>query len=703
MEFKQIRATFTGSESKPVYGLPKKTAEISENPRGSVRALVQMYENRVRENSEESERLSQRNSSVGRLSQDKVSIYEKNVRDSSQEAERISQRNSSVGRLTQDKLQPFLVPPTESNVPTRNRSQTEEQAKGSWLSKLKDSDLETINEKNDKLGSYQNKESVKKYLTKQLENPQDKKLAQKLEIKLEDLMLEQIDEKSELLEKSVREQSPEGNRVEKVKDLVGVKFECNENQVEVEMMKDLVDAKLECNENQVEVEMVKDLVDAKLDWNENQVEVVENEGGARKGHRKRDKRGRSKYRDEVVIEAVGEGKEGLQIVDEQVKEIPEITKNEDFVEVVSKPDKKPSKRRSKRKEKQTIEASPESNEEYFISFHPENKTETYQESPQEFVIYGDYIEAEKVEDPKLIVLDNQEERKQSTFEVERPEGGNENERKKKRKRPHKPEVNEIIVESPDSQQTNPLLKYIVPAPDPFPDPFEQSKKNPLPRAPTLPSNKSSSTPSSDPPPSPFTQDELILKAPKPFSPDPVVPSQVSNFPKSPPAPLITSPYNDFSYKKSPNPIPTEEEDSLKIVILPTLPEDKKSNPPKPQSPIPVSIQFSSIKSGNPFSLDLKSIKPLKKESISELIQEIDITCINCYECLRPEEINSHSFKCLKPNLEITEAMQADIRIKKMLKSISTRKLESEGSKYSLYSRLEEYSVAILEKTMVQFI
>ena len=100
-------------------------------------------------------------------------------------------------------------------------------------------------------------------------------------------------------------------------------------------------------------------------------------------------------------------------------------------------------------------------------------------------------------------------------------------------------------------------------------------------------------------------------------------------------------------------------------------------------------------------LDLTSLSIQEKTGQAEdLINEIDILCVNCYECVSIEEVDLHSKTCTKPVLNNLNISDTDIKIRKMLKAITNRKIQSDGVKYDLYCRIEENSIAIIEKSMV---
>lgn len=143
------------------------------------------------------------------------------------------------------------------------------------------------------------------------------------------------------------------------------------------------------------------------------------------------------------------------------------------------------------------------------------------------------------------------------------------------------------------------------------------------------------------------------------------------------------------------------------------PEEIKLNSTNTQSP----DLYNTAKSPIKINLPEKNVRPAMFLDINssrskvlnpcildpdEIINEIDILCVNCYECIPIDEVDLHSKRCIKPILDSPELSHADIRIRKMLKSISSRKIQTTGIKYELYCNLEECSIAILETSMVIF-
>jgi hypothetical protein len=138
----------------------------------------------------------------------------------------------------------------------------------------------------------------------------------------------------------------------------------------------------------------------------------------------------------------------------------------------------------------------------------------------------------------------------------------------------------------------------------------------------------------------------------------------------------------------PKPKPEPEPQQLQGPFSPFF-DEKNPDTPLRKKKISLSVSNSNIPSSYPMPLE-------------DIINEIDVLCVNCYECVPADEVDLHSKKCLKPIIESQDFSPADIRIRKLLKAIASRKIISSGIKYSYYCQLEEYSVAILEQSMVKF-
>lgn len=191
-------------------------------------------------------------------------------------------------------------------------------------------------------------------------------------------------------------------------------------------------------------------------------------------------------------------------------------------------------------------------------------------------------------------------------------------------------------------------------------------------------------------------------------------------------PIVTSsekPTRNLLFPPSPvfkpeKPTTKPESQIFKTPQKPAKTEEKKQKPveikPKPESEPqhiqgPFSPYFDEKNPDTPLqkkkislSVSNSNIPSLYPMPLEDIINEIDVLCVNCYECVPADEVDLHSKKCLKPIVESQDFSPADIRIRKLLKAIASRKIISSGIKYSYYCQLEEYSVAILEQSMVKF-
>ena len=764
MDFKQIRATFTGQNSKPSYGLPTQAKDQSDNPRGSVKALVQMYENRIRENS--------------------------------LEGERNSVRNSSVGRLSEDKISPYSTVPSKPEDLTRNRSQTSDTRQGSWLKPLKESESFSI-----KLNKIEPDPFLLPSNPPVLNPDSNKKLATKLNLKFDQLNLQRIEEKNEQLELTF---NPQNNELDEKN---------NENQGDIEIdqgkSENLQDDEEKNNEKQEDNKIDQGKSENKYDDDEKNVEIIEKNEDLVGSLQDNDKRGRKRKKDRGCddkeskirprddahldllelkpsggLECNGKSQEVKEIIQEvengRIK-IEEF-KSQDFVEEKEKieeslekvnEDKSDEERkirkleRSKRREMRRIEKEKEKEKERLRLIEierqeaeeleklkeREKKSERkkerekrknleelklFEQGTEECKSVEDNIEValiskhSKIEE---IEVKNPDEEKIQIEEVKITYEKNENENNHEKLNdesyyilehhvteainpepiitiqnnessddvvfskfnPKSSEVMEENLGNPEDDQIifEDYIEPIVPltptssSPQAIPS---ISKNNPdlfkIPASPDISDFHPSSAPalqvhstpvldlpSISSPLADLTSIPSLFSLTSPYSQANSNPLIDYSEPSSSTSQAVQSPlhaqvYNDFTYQKPAEPTPVVE-------VLPAKPV-LASRPP----------------------LVYPKIKSPELHSVEQLVLEIDITCINCYECIRPEDIDSHSAKCIKPNLELNDSMQADIRLRKLLRSISARKVSSQGSKFNLYCLLEEYSLAILEKTMV---
>jgi hypothetical protein len=885
MDFKEIRATFTGQTSKPSYGLPSKPKETSENPRGSVKALVQMYENRIRE--------------------------------SSQEAERASVRNSSVGRLSEDKFTPYLTLQSPSEEIQRNRSQSTNPQGPNWLSNISESSSVSI-----KLNKFE--PSIQSF-AKGFNQDSNKKLATKINLKLDQLNLEKIEEKTENTEKidlskdftfaepqeGNLEKEEEGKNEESIRGRKREKRKKNEKKEEG-TFKGLLDENGKETEKEIYRRNFKD--DAKKiavknenfqdfhkknqdfakdirvnpeillkseDLGESQLKVEEKNGKelekeifhkndkdflsgyemdsiSEKEKRRMERRKRRELKEKekneqaLVKDLKSEVKTSEEIPEpllvassispqdpekisskkkrsikspkieennREVKtfeEIPELFHVSSRIsaqdpEIISSKKKRSIKSTKIEENKTEMKTSDENPEPFLVSSNispqdpekisskkkqsikstkiDENKTElkTSEENPETFHVSSNIspqdpenisskkkrsLKSPKIDENKTELKTSEENPEpfliSSSISPQHPEKSSSDKKKTKKstKIEEKSESFYIIEEKPEESilslspeshpeffqlakpqedffEVNPKLQVKVfeenpeekdeliffqdyqepliqetelktftlnekkeekiPSPpnkkkqttektkeiSPKPNPKEEILLNPSTFSSNSPKNQPSVQSSNISHPFPVSshhssnaseKDELVLEAPsikyqktssEQLTFENPLESPLSSYRPDPKQ--LTSTYNEFSYQKAssiPNPKLISSESSPKII----------SRPP---------LGFPRVKTQE---LGLTEI----------LLSEIDVTCINCYEVLHPDEIDSHSLKCLKPNLELNDSMQADMRIRKLLRAISNRKVSSVGEKYNFYCLLEEYSLAILEKTMVKF-
>lgn len=91
-----------------------------------------------------------------------------------------------------------------------------------------------------------------------------------------------------------------------------------------------------------------------------------------------------------------------------------------------------------------------------------------------------------------------------------------------------------------------------------------------------------------------------------------------------------------------------------------------------------------------------------EDPYSTLPKDIDLLCVNCYECIPIGEVNQHSFVCTQPKIEENEYKCIEIRIKKILYAISCRILNSDHEKTELLNEIQLLGNASLDRTMVFF-
>lgn len=80
-------------------------------------------------------------------------------------------------------------------------------------------------------------------------------------------------------------------------------------------------------------------------------------------------------------------------------------------------------------------------------------------------------------------------------------------------------------------------------------------------------------------------------------------------------------------------------------------------------------------------------------------EEIDLLCVNCYEFIPYEKVNSHSVLCIQPKIESDlEFINLNDRIKKLLHAINQRIDESIGDRLLYLLQIQELAAATLNCT-----
>ena len=157
MENQEIRKTFTGNSERPTYGLPKQRSGTVGGPRGSVKAIVEMYENRARNSSLESEKVVERESSVGKLSEDKLKPFIREKKDGSD----VNLTRKTVGMQSSKDFLEFVDRTTlTSRIPDPN----DEEEVDDFALYLQKVDVEKDSITRQKLGIHQQKKLAEKVL-----------------------------------------------------------------------------------------------------------------------------------------------------------------------------------------------------------------------------------------------------------------------------------------------------------------------------------------------------------------------------------------------------------------------------------------------------------------------------------------------------------------------------------------------------------
>ncbi|CAG9327167.1 unnamed protein product [Blepharisma stoltei] len=78
------------------------------------------------------------------------------------------------------------------------------------------------------------------------------------------------------------------------------------------------------------------------------------------------------------------------------------------------------------------------------------------------------------------------------------------------------------------------------------------------------------------------------------------------------------------------------------------------------------------------------------------VEEIDVLCINCYECVPLSQVNSHSKSCTKAKEESKlEVVNINEKIKKLLEAINNKISVLAGVKLIFFSKLQELAISAI--------
>lgn len=84
-------------------------------------------------------------------------------------------------------------------------------------------------------------------------------------------------------------------------------------------------------------------------------------------------------------------------------------------------------------------------------------------------------------------------------------------------------------------------------------------------------------------------------------------------------------------------------------------------------------------------------------SVEDSIDEIDVLCVNCYECIPASKVDIHSKNCIIPQAaEDSETDEIDSRIIKLQNSMTERINNSYGDKVLILMQLQEIAHVVID-------
>lgn len=101
------------------------------------------------------------------------------------------------------------------------------------------------------------------------------------------------------------------------------------------------------------------------------------------------------------------------------------------------------------------------------------------------------------------------------------------------------------------------------------------------------------------------------------------------------------------------------------------------------------------------SLTLRSMQQSFLESqIDKTIEDVDVLCVNCYECIPVDQVDTHSNYCCKPVAVVPEPEDdVDLRIRKLMTAMQERQASYTGDRVIMVLQLQEIAHSVLENSL----
>ncbi|CAG9323535.1 unnamed protein product [Blepharisma stoltei] len=116
-----------------------------------------------------------------------------------------------------------------------------------------------------------------------------------------------------------------------------------------------------------------------------------------------------------------------------------------------------------------------------------------------------------------------------------------------------------------------------------------------------------------------------------------------------------------------------------------------------------SLYFPLPDQSSPIGAKLSSLSRQLSIDDSHAEEEIDVLCVNCYECIPSSKVDEHSKTCTIPQEEPeSESSQINLRIQKLKKSISGKIEGSYGDKVLILMQLQELACAAYDSSVSSY-